>query len=527
VTALRGAPPDEGGPASALQSRWLGPVVLALPFLVMIAVLRGMTVALPIFHGSDERVYHYPTILRFSHQLPFPDLHSYRAAQTPLFHLLMAYAGQVVGYEIWRLRLLQVLISYLLALAVYALLHRRLKLSRNLALGLSLLFVLSPYVFGQSFRLGTDNLALLFSVLAIERLERFRECDRLGPFMAGCAFVALAMLTRQSTAFLPAVAALYALRPASQLSVRDRGLALLAVVASCVPVGLLFLDWHGLVPVGGDPSSCGLCVHGFGTGLSTQGLEVQTMELALVTIGLYGVILFAPVLLSRIRSEARDRDLRRLWNELRWPLVAAIGGVVLLVAFPATPGTQAAGDIWKVAAHLPAIDGTSLVFWVLVPLGGAVLWARLMRASHPWLAGIVAVCFLISAVAIRYPWQKYVDPFALLILLLTVRATDLDARWKLAGAAALAALFLAYTIDYSSHESVRQGVAGPTNASTMLMLIPGPETPTAVGPTVTPAEVLARTPMSSIPPLLSTVMYRPPRALGPPLSGPSLIVAPA
>src|ERR1700735_3011920 len=108
---------------SLSERSWFAPTALAIPFLVMIAVLRGMTATLPIFHGSDELVYHYPTILRFSRELPFPDLHSYPAAQTPLFHLLMAYAGKLIGYQLWKLRLLQVLISYLLALAVFRLLH--------------------------------------------------------------------------------------------------------------------------------------------------------------------------------------------------------------------------------------------------------------------------------------------------------------------------------------------------------------------------------------------------------------------
>src|ERR1700744_4036027 len=106
--------------------RWFAPAVLAVPFLITIAVLKGMTVALPIFHGSDETSYHLPTILQFSGQLPFPDLHAYPAAQTPLYHVLFAYIGKVTGYQLWRLRLLQVLISYGLALAVYWLLHRRL-----------------------------------------------------------------------------------------------------------------------------------------------------------------------------------------------------------------------------------------------------------------------------------------------------------------------------------------------------------------------------------------------------------------
>jgi len=431
------------------------PVILAIPFLVMIAVLRGMTVALPIFHGSDELVYHYPTILRFSRELPFPDLHSYRAAQTPLYQLLMAYAGKVVGYELWRLRLLQVLISYLLALAVFALLSRRLGMARSQALALTLLFVISPYVFGQSFRLGTDNLALLFSILAIERFERFRECDRLGPFLTGCALVAGAMLTRQSAAFLVPLAVLYALRPGARVTRAGRATAVAGVALSVLPVGLLFLNWHGLVPVGGDPGSCGLCsASGSGGGLTLGGLEVQTMELTLASIGIYGTVLFAPQWIPRLRADLAAGDGGgRLRAVASRPLIAALGGAVFLLLFPAKPTPEPAGVVWKVASHLPVIAGSSLLFWVLVPLSCAVLLLRIERAPRPWLVAVVAGCFLIAAIAIRYPWQKYVDPFSLLILLLTIGPNELRARWQLAGAAVLAVSFLAYTADYSSHKS--------------------------------------------------------------------------
>ena len=431
------------------HARWLVPAVLAVPFLVTVAALRGLTAALPIFHGSDERVYQYPTILRFSRELPFPDLHSYKAAQTPLFHLLMAYAGKVVGYQLWRLRLIEVGISYLLALAVYALLHRRVGIERLAALALTLLFVLSPYVFGTSFRLITDNLALLFSVLALERFERFRQTSRLGPFLTGCLCAGAALLTRQSTAFLFGVAALYALRPGA-LTPRGRLAAFLGIAASAVPAALLFLNWHGLVPPGGDPASCGLCSGAAGE----SGLQLRTAELALATIGLYGAVLFAPLTLvsldhpGRIAGRGRFRTSRR--RGVAW---AVLAGFVLLLVFPASPGQHAAGAIWRAARDFPSVDGSSLVFWVLVPVSGAVLWLRLSAARHPWAVVAFTLCFLVSTLVIRFPWQKYVDPFALLVLLLTVRTRELSSPRLLAGAAVLALAFVAYAVDTSAHRS--------------------------------------------------------------------------
>ena len=187
-------------------------VVLAVPFLVAVAALRGLTATLPIFHGSDELTYHLPTIRQFARELPAPDLGHYKAAQTPLFHLLLAIVGKVIGYELWRLRLVEVLISYALAWCVYQLLTRRLGLPSLTGLALTLLFVLSPYVYGTSFRVVTDNLAILFVVVAVDRLERFRETADLGVLLAGCAAVAAGMLTRQSVAFMLPFAGLYALR---------------------------------------------------------------------------------------------------------------------------------------------------------------------------------------------------------------------------------------------------------------------------------------------------------------------------
>src|SRR5579884_995732 len=387
-------------------------LLLAVPFLIGIAALRGLTVALAIFHGSDERVYHYPTILRFSHQLPLPHLHSYPAAQTPLFHLLMAYVGKGIGYELWRLRLVEALISYLLAVAVYVLLHRRLGLRRVEATILTLLLVISPYVLGASFRLETDNLALLFSVLALERLERFRATGRRAPFLLACACIAAAILTRQSTGFLPAVAALYVLRPGAPLALRERAAGVAAAALSALPAGLLFLDWHGLVPVGSDPSSCGLCsATGPHASAGSTGLEVPAAGLALVAV------------------------------------------------FPATPGPHAAGDLWRIAAHLPRLGGSSLLFWVLVPVAGVVLWARLAAAPSPWLPGTLALAFVVSAVVIRYPWQKYVDPFALLILLTTARPAELSSPAALTGVAILTAAFLAYVLDTGAHQSTALALA--------------------------------------------------------------------
>jgi len=437
----------ERAPGSWQQSRWLVPAVLATPFLVMIAALRGLTVTLPIFHSTDEGNYIYPTILQFSHQLPFPDLGHYVAAQTPLFPLLEAYVGKLTGYELWRMRLVEVVISYALALAVCVLLHRRLRLPRLQALALALLFVLSPYVFGTSFRAITDNLATLFIVLALERFERFRETSHVAPFLAGCVAVAAAILTRQSAAFMLAVAGLYALWV--PLPWRRRGELVVAVAVAVVPVGALFLAWHGLVPPGGDPSSCALCAPGRDHGATAGALVVQTPELTLATIGLYGAVLFAPIL-AGIAWAARRTPFGDQLRALRWPLLGALLGALLLLAFPARPGVHSAGVLWNIAKRLPVPLGSSLLFWALVPAAGAIIAWRWGLAPRPrrWLLFAFLASFLLAALAIRYPWQKYVDPFALLAIFFSVRREDFASLRELAGALVLALAFIGYAISF-------------------------------------------------------------------------------
>ena len=160
--------------------RWFYPLALALPFLVVAVALQGLTVELSTFHGSDARSYHLPTIRLFADALPTPDLVRYPAAQAPLFHLLFAVYGKAVGFDLWKLQLLGVVISYLAVLALFHLLTARLGLQRWKAFLLTLLFALSPYFFGASFILLTDNLAILFALVAIILFHRSRTRSRWG-----------------------------------------------------------------------------------------------------------------------------------------------------------------------------------------------------------------------------------------------------------------------------------------------------------------------------------------------------------
>jgi hypothetical protein len=466
--------------------RLLQPLLLALPFLVAIAVLRGLTVEIDTFHGSDARVYQLPTIMQFSERLDFSN---YPSAQTPLFHLVMAAWGKLVGFELWKLRLLNAAISYAAVLALLRLLRRATPLESWQAFALALLFALSPYFFGASFTLLTDNLAILFALLALERMHRFRSEASLATFALVCLAIAAAVLTRQSFAWLAPMAAWFLLRSPAAAGRRAAGAVLLA--AALAPLAALAVEWGGLVPPGADPASCGLCTDRPGVG--RDALTLRTVGFTVALFGLYAAVLHgaslarrlrpgtrerAPLLLRRVRTEgptaagtwltgsappasareiaaallARVRRVAPSPRELVVPLVAAL--VLLAVSplayEPIAPGRAGdAGYLWKASDWLPVVLGSSLLFWMLVPLGCLAILLLVRRAGVESLPAVYLAAFLVAALPVGLVYQKYFDPFVLLALALLARPVDLRTRWDYAGIVVLCVGFVAYVLRFA------------------------------------------------------------------------------
>ena len=418
------------------------PLLLALPFLIGIAVLRGLTVEIDTFHGSDAAIYQLPTILRLRDGLDFSD---YTSAQTPLFHLVMAGWGKLVGFELWKLRLLNVAISYGAALALLRLLRRTTTLAALPAFALTLAFALSPYFFGASFTLLTDNLAILFALLALERVHRYTKDGSLAAFATACLWAGAAVLTRQSFLWLVLVAGVFLatreLRAPARLLA---GGALLAL--SLAPLAALAIEWNGLVPPSADPASCGLCTDKPGSG--RDALTLRTVGFMVGLLGVYAAVIFGPGLARRLRAAPP----RPPWALLG---VAAVAGVALLLIAPleyqppqvGEPGD--AGYLWRVSERLPTVLESSLLFWVAVPCGAAAAGLLARRAGWTSLASVYLASVLAVALPVALVYQKYFDPFALLALALFARPPDFRTRWDYAGVALLCAASVAYALSFA------------------------------------------------------------------------------
>ncbi len=441
--------PARSGVSLAQPPPWLQPLLLALPFLIGVVVLRGLTVEIDTFHGSDARVYQLPTILQLSQSL---DLSDYPSAQTPLYHLLTAGWGELVGFELWKLRLLNVLFSYGMALALLRLLRRATPLGSWPAFALTLLFVLSPYVLGASFTLLTDNLAILFALLALERVHAYSEHGSMLALGLACLAVAAALLTRQAFVWLVPLVAVFVLRQELLRRLAPgrlvAGAALLAL--SVVPLAALALEWNGLVPPSADPASCGLCEDR--QGLAREALTLRTVGFTLALLGAYAAFVFGPGLLRSLRGADPAGTLRAAG----WGLPASLAaGALLLLVSPLLyqPITaQSAGDagyLWKVSERLPDLLDSGLVFWALVPLGCAAAFL-LVRRSGLWsLPAVTLAMFLLAALPVRLVYQKYFDPFALLVLILFAWPRDLRRPGDYLGVAVLYVAFVAYALSFA------------------------------------------------------------------------------
>jgi hypothetical protein len=444
-------------------------LLLAVPFLIGVAVLKGLTVEIDTFHGTDAGTYQLPTIELFRERLDFTD---YPSAQTPLYHLVTAAWGKLVGFELWKLRLLNVAISYGAALALLRLLRRATSLGQLPAFALTLAFVLSPYFFGASFTLLTDNLAILFALLALERLHAFSRSGSTLALAPACLCIGAAVLTRQSFLWLVAVAAFSLVR---RRDLRQAVLGAVLLTLALVPVALLVVEWDGLVPPSADPASCGLCTDRPGFGRDT--FTLRTVGFSLALLALYAALILGPSALRWLRvlrspggrlarnamgspagravaAFVTGKAPRRLGLGRLLGLAAASGVVLLLVSpleyVPVVPGQPGdAGYLWRVSDWLPALLGSSLLFWALVPLGAMAAAVLVWRAGWAALPSIYLAAFLLAALPVALVYQKYFDPFMLLAVALFARPMDFRDRRDYTGIAIVCLASVAYAVSFA------------------------------------------------------------------------------
>ncbi len=396
-------------------------ILFAIPFAAIIYALDGLRDTYGTFHGGDELEYHYPAIKSFVETFPQMKLWDYSSATTPLFHVVTATLGKYAGMSLPILRLINVIATYCLAWVMLIMLHKVLKADWWTSAFAALTLVLSPYVFGTSFILLTDNLAMLFAAVSLALALSHIENGDWETLACAVLFATLAILTRQLYLWLLPIIVAASYLGMRQFSFRIPFGLLALLCLSMMPFLVLALSWGGLNPPTFQQFSEG---------------NPRAFGFLTACIGAYG----AAFLLTSLRTPIDWRDLAQGRHFLLGHLLLVCGLTVLMllsaplryVSLDSNCGWQQAacfptdGYLWRLSSLFPTVGGSSLLFWILVPLG-------LMTMLHSWqevlLRGIrrerlalvpvlIYLTYGIMLSANASPFQKYYDHVALLICIM-------------------------------------------------------------------------------------------------------------
>jgi len=258
-------------------------VLLATPFLFML-LLTGLNFRLI----TDESAYHIKVVETFAATWPRIDISNYSSASTPLSYLIMTAVGKSFGFEIWKLRLLSVIATFL-ATNVFHGICKRIGLPNPLLSSFTFLFF--PYVFFFGFTIYPTAIALFFGLAALS--VYLRDNATSFDLLKGSALAGLAVLSRQSFLIIPAGMALHELWEWYRSSFKARWRRLIErLLILAIPI-MVFVPF--LVIWGGFTSPINRADEG---GTWFLILNPQQLNYILMVLGFY----FVPMLL---RQESR------------------------------------------------------------------------------------------------------------------------------------------------------------------------------------------------------------------------------
>jgi hypothetical protein len=401
------APPEHRKPRSA----WLAAAIVVAVHAAVFALVAPSPELTQGRAASDAFNFHEPSIRAFAAQWPAPDLSNYFSATTPLYHLVLAAVCRFVSDSRVVLMAVGAVPSAVLFAWAAARSVRRLGLWTGLAVGLCLpasLYVLPPAIW-----LLPDNAGWL-GVLAVLALALSRR-PRAVVLAAG---VLLALvLTRQvhiwAAAPIWAAAWLGTADPSGLDPVRVLSLDLPRRARRLVPALLLTLPAFAalawFVRLWG-----GLTVPRYQLGWYS-GWNPATPAFFLALFGLASAAFIGFWWPGLVMA----------WRSRRVSLAITLLGAAAIAIVPATTYTPDSlhriSGLWNAARALPSIAGHTSPAILLPALFGAVAalgWACSIPARSAWVLAAGAAGFVAAQTASPLCWQRYHEPFVLLLVIL-------------------------------------------------------------------------------------------------------------
>ncbi len=365
---------------------------------------------------GDEGRYHLRAIDIFATENLLEAVADYPSASTPLPYVLWAGFGRVFGFEVWKLRLLNALVTYAAAVLFYRLAKRQ---GLPYPLVCAGFLLLTPYVFFHGFTVYTVSFGLLFGVWALHYylLEPSRESD----LFRGGVLATLAVYSRQYYLFLPVGMLLCELGNTdwSDLvgTIRRRYKRWVLLTIPLVAFAPLALYWHGLTP----PQL-------------QQGhfvvLVLQHLNFLPVFVGFY----FLPALFdSRTLELWKNRRMAFLTIAILLPVFIGFPIVHLETAAEVGAGGGIIPHGFDIVAEKAGRPIAAVGWFGLWLLGVWIILAEI--SSRPWsrakstLVGMMTA-FMLLVMMTPYVFERYYTAtIPLLILLLYRSARDPRLLW--------------------------------------------------------------------------------------------------
>ena len=201
-------------------------LILSLPFIGFTLFTR-----LSFQPIVDEHLFHLKAIGQIASSFPYFNLKDYSSASGPLPYVFWAMIGKIIGFDLWKLRFLTVLISYLSSVLFLRICQDE-KIPSPLLKALILIFF--PYIFLYSFTTYTMIFTLFLEIFSLRYFLKYGQSQSKGDLMWGSIGSLALVFSRQIDVALPVGILCFFL-------VENRLKKLASLLACLVPIGGLLL----------------------------------------------------------------------------------------------------------------------------------------------------------------------------------------------------------------------------------------------------------------------------------------------
>lgn len=412
----------------------------------------------------DQNLFHLRAVERFASQWPAFDFRDYESATTPGYHVALAAAHRLMGGGVLidaaggaaapsaqRLRWVGLFAAVGLAIALGLALARL--ATPGTAIALALPVLVSPFVLqsagwllpdaagwwgvaavlGLAFsrRFGVASLTLAAAVLVLTVCVRQAHLWLAGVIVLWAYFAAFSPRTEPANA-APCVGPgpRWAFMPPlgdGRAAIARAALALLFTLPAVAVLALFARQWGGLTPPAFSPAGSELAREVLRSGVAqpgdytaVSGRSPASLPFILALFGLFSVF-FAGYLWPTIR--------RGGWAAPA-ALAAALAGLVGLMPATNYQLKERIGGLWALANRAPMVLDRSPLIVLLAMFGAAmlVLWWRALPPRQRWIMLSALSCFTAAICAQALSWQRYIDPF--LLVLLSLCAATVAGGWR-------------------------------------------------------------------------------------------------